>query len=220
MNNNLGPIFSNKEKYAPGIIEQYYINLNYYKKAQNKFFVELGAGNGIVQSNTKTLESKYGWSGLLIEGNDVLYNDLKTNRPNCVLRNEVVWKEDNQKVKFKEIKYRENVSNSEYLGNSKIITDEFTPFEVSKTTKTLKSILLEANAPKIIDFMVVDVEDSFYEVLQGMDFKNFQVNFICVEMKLDKSLIHTINFLISNNFKLIKCCNSGPDFYFINNDNR
>lgn len=32
-----------------------------------KFYIELGALDGVRYSNTKTLEDKYGWSGILIE---------------------------------------------------------------------------------------------------------------------------------------------------------
>ena len=44
------------------------------------FYVELGANNGIKQSNTLTLEKYEGWHGLLIEPEPNNFRDLLRNR--------------------------------------------------------------------------------------------------------------------------------------------
>ena len=45
-------------------------------------YVELGAFDGIRESNTRFYDECLGWDGLLIEGNPVMYDKLVTNRPN------------------------------------------------------------------------------------------------------------------------------------------
>lgn len=215
MVSDLGPIFDNCTHSDPGVIESYYINNQFHLNSQNKFFVELGATNGIIQSNTKTLEDKYDWSGLLIEPNDILFQDLQKKRPNCILKNYLVYNKNNEIVNFQQIRHIEGVGNSEYLGNSKIIDQkQQSPFSVEKATRTLESILDEISAPQIIDFMVIDVENSFFEVLSGMNFNKYDVKFLGVEMSINKNIAASINYLLNHNFKLINCNQSGPDFIF------
>src|SRR3989338_9834369 len=50
-------------------------------KIRNGIFIEVGAYDGIIQSNTKLLEEFYGWTGVLVEPSPVLWNDLRNNRP-------------------------------------------------------------------------------------------------------------------------------------------
>jgi hypothetical protein len=38
-----------------------------YLNYKNRFYIEMGANNGISQSNTMFLEKKYNWHGMLIE---------------------------------------------------------------------------------------------------------------------------------------------------------
>ncbi len=47
---------------------------------ENGFFVELGANNGVDQSNTYLLQKNYGWTGLLIEPSPVKYLECLVNR--------------------------------------------------------------------------------------------------------------------------------------------
>lgn len=55
-----------------GVLEKILNELN----IENGFFVEFGANNGPNCSNTWSLSEK-GWSGIYIEGDDALINDLK-----------------------------------------------------------------------------------------------------------------------------------------------
>lgn len=49
---------------------------------KNGFFIEIPAGNGIYNSNTRTLE-EIGWTGILVEPDETLFHQLQQNRPNC-----------------------------------------------------------------------------------------------------------------------------------------
>jgi hypothetical protein len=48
------------------------------------FFVEIGARNGLVTSNTLFFERQLGWTGLLIEPNPKDFQQLAKNRPGCI----------------------------------------------------------------------------------------------------------------------------------------
>jgi hypothetical protein len=47
----------------------------------NGVFIEVGANDGLRQSNTKRLEEFHGWTGILVEPSPSLFDDLMANRP-------------------------------------------------------------------------------------------------------------------------------------------
>lgn len=51
------------------------------------FYIEAGANDGILQSNTLLLERSRNWSGLLVEPSTPAFEKLQTNRPNNILVN-------------------------------------------------------------------------------------------------------------------------------------
>ena len=56
-----------------------------FKNILNSTFIEVGAHNGIIQSNTILLENINDWTGILIEPSEILENELKYNRPNSII---------------------------------------------------------------------------------------------------------------------------------------
>ena len=67
--------------------------------------------------------------------------------------------------------------------------------------KTLNSILLDSKAPKVIDFLSIDVEGSELEILKGIDFDNFKFKYILIECR-DIDIIS--NFLSKKHYTLLK----------------
>jgi FkbM family methyltransferase len=66
------------------------------KEGIPKFYIELGALDGVKYSNTKTLQDEYGWSGILIEPIPSAFEKLVLNRPGNVLVNSLVGTEGGQ----------------------------------------------------------------------------------------------------------------------------
>ena len=56
----------------------------------NGIFVEMGALDGVLFSNTKFFEDARNWRGLLIEPNSVEFEKLSVNRPNAISVNAAV----------------------------------------------------------------------------------------------------------------------------------
>ncbi len=52
------------------------------KRKQNGWFVEIGANDPVVTSNTYLLESDYGWKGLMVEYDGSFLEKYKEKRPN------------------------------------------------------------------------------------------------------------------------------------------
>ena len=62
--------------------EDKFIYENLFYNVKNKTYIEIGACDGIMTSNTLFFEKELNWSGILIEANSYQYVKLKKNRPN------------------------------------------------------------------------------------------------------------------------------------------
>lgn len=63
-------------------------------------FLDIGAHNGVTDSNTKMLEER-GWNGICVEPHSVFYRALKKNRT-AICFNYVIWDENLPSVEFHE----------------------------------------------------------------------------------------------------------------------
>lgn len=164
-----------------------YLIENIFPKKLNGYFIELGAADGIMLSNTLMLEQKYGWSGICIEPNTEYYNKLKHNRNvNTVCVNELVYSKNDIKMEFVNAMLLSGIINTisrGYLKNKqrREQLDFAENNTVIKTTKTLTTVLDENNAPKNIDYLSLDTEGSEYDILLGFDFTKYTIGYICVE---------------------------------------
>ena len=70
--------------------EDNFLNANYFKNKTNGTFIELGALDGVLYSNTKFFEDTLGWSGILIEPHPYKFQELTKNRPKNFLFNNLV----------------------------------------------------------------------------------------------------------------------------------
>ena len=61
--------------------EDIFLYDNYFGDIQNGTFVELGALDGVLYSNTKFFEDTLNWSGILIEPHPFSANDFKSSNP-------------------------------------------------------------------------------------------------------------------------------------------
>ena len=160
---------------------------------RNGFFVELGAYDGIRQSNTKHLELYKGWKGILIEPHRKTYQKLKKNRAK---RNKF-WN-----VACVNSEYTENSINLAFAGlmTSAIHPSNELPDQkahlisakrhlksqesihiFSAEARTLNHVLKCSSAPSVIDFLSIDVEGSEILVLEGITFNEYSFKYILVE---------------------------------------
>lgn len=58
---------------------------------------------------------------------------------------------------------------------------------------TLNKLLIEANAPSLIDLLVLDVEGAEIEVLKGIDHQKFKFKYMCIESRNPQRLFEYLN---------------------------
>lgn len=146
--------------------EDIYLNTNYFKDKKNGTYVELGAVDGVLYSNTKFFQDTLNWKGILIEPSPNMFSLLKKNRPNDLVFNEIVSSYTSE-LEFK--------VSEEHPAVSTLAVSQLKKWNFGHTKsiyikpRTLTSIIKSTHI-SYIDLLSLDVEGHEYEVLQSWDF--------------------------------------------------
>lgn len=159
----------NKIKYTSQKGQDKWVIEEVFQGKKNGFFIELGASDGINLSNTYILEKYFNWKGICIEPNPEFYNQLLINR-NCICVNDCIdAKEGTAEFRFdnKELGgiVDEDTDNCMKYRNQEIENLRANNQIFILNTKTLEQVLVEHNAPKIIDYLSLDVEGAETRIL-------------------------------------------------------
>jgi FkbM family methyltransferase len=143
---------------------------------RNGFFIELGACDGLYYSNTLHFERDLNWQGICIEPNDSYFLDLCKNR-NCFISTDLIFSDSEKIVDFVVCR---NLATSGILNEN---TGPFTTIEKiqKKNTTLLSQVLDNFNAPRIIDFLSLDVEGQEYAILSTFPFDKYRFRTLTVK---------------------------------------
>ena len=176
--------------------------LPYLKDIENGVFVEAGALDGLFMSNTKFLED-FGWNGLLIEPSYEACKKCLENRKSSVVWGALVsnnYKEDKIAGDFFYDGNEGKGAWSSINRNMNVLNEKITVPAV-----TLSNIL-RAFDIKRVDFLSLDVEGYELNALKGLDFKEFDVKYILVEINFnDYDLEDMDEFLGKHGYKNLGC---------------
>lgn len=165
--------------------------LTKYLNFEGGTFVEVGANDGIRQSNTLFLEMKKGWRGVLVEAVPELYEQCRRNRP----RAKVIWAALGSPERVP------GVARVRYAGLMSIVKgamrsaaeedthviigcdiQKLDTYEVDVPYDTLSNVLDRCGVKKV-DFLSLDVEGMEAQVLAGLDFRRHAPTYILVEAR-------------------------------------
>jgi len=184
---------------------------------RNGYFVDFGACDGKIFSNTYRLEKEFGWKGICCEPNKVYHKDLVLNRPNSVIDFRCVYSETGKKINFFEVSDNPELSVMEEYASVK---DEHydkrqnhTSYEIK--TVSLNDLLDQHNSPKEIDFLSIDTEGSEYDILNNFNFDEYNIKTICVEHNWTPSRIKIFDLLVVNGYQRVFVEQSAWDDYYV-----
>jgi FkbM family methyltransferase len=163
-----------------------------FKNKKNGYFVDLAATDGFVFSNTYVLEKFLDWNGICIEPNPKFYKKLQKNRK-CKLTNIVIDKENDKEILFRtDNEECGGIVDDDTDNNYKTRNKQLKKATILKLkTKTLEYILDFFKAPKVIDYLSLDIEGAEERVLLNFPFDKYKFLSITIERpteKLDKKL--------------------------------
>lgn len=146
------------------------------------FFVEFGATDGVLLSNTWLLEKEFGWQGLCAEPNPKFFAQLQRNR-SCTLSNQCIGDTTGKQVEFI---YADAYGGSQEHADDDKHKDKRAAYRAVGQTALLQTIslhdfLLEHRAPRVIDYLSIDTEGSEYEILRAFPFEQWNIRLLTVE---------------------------------------
>lgn len=162
------------------------------------YFVELGANDGVNQSNTLYFERFRGWKGVLVEPYLQNFNQLTRNRSakNYFVHAACVGPD----FKFETVRLAYSNLMTSTLDVESDVADPLLhaqfgskfwgghPFVFEAPARTLNQVLTDASSPKRIDFLSLDVEGIELEILKGVNHSEFRFRYICVESRNPQEL--------------------------------
>jgi hypothetical protein len=167
------------------------------------YFVDLGSADGVLHSNSKTLE-ELGWEGICI---DPFPKNMASRR--CTVFTHPVDSSGGKRVRFRNAGGIGGIE--EHLGVLKGLAQQFPAVELE--TRTLTDILAQANAPSYIHYMSIDIEGAELEALKGLDFSRYRFGALTIEHNFEEPKRTRIRALLeSKGYKLVRSVDQ-DDFY-------
>ncbi len=180
---------------------------------RNGFFVEFGATDGKLLSNTYLLEDSYNWQGIVAEPAKIWHQALLVNR-NCSIDTRCVHDSTGSTVTFRETE----VPELSVIDSLKDLDQHSQDREEAKTypveTVTLLSLLDHHGAPSTIDYLSIDTEGSEFEILQNFDFSKYQFNALTIEHNHTPQRQKIFELLTSNGYiRVLENVSNWDDWY-------
>ncbi len=170
-----------EKKYEPFYHDLYndlfYKNVIFPNK-RNGYFVEVGALNGLLMSQSYIFEKQLDWNGIVVEPNPVWKDELILHR-NCNISAEAI-SDKKGKMVF-ECREIPSFSGLKTSANEFRISDIVDEFEIE--TITLTDLFDKFNAPEILDWVSIDTEGAEIGILKQyfLENKKYKINFLNFE---------------------------------------
>jgi len=177
----LAYVFAKRHKSHAQILQDLWVCFELDEKRAG-FFVEFGATNGVVNSNTRLLESQYDWTGILAEPNPVWHSDLAGNRK-ANIDHRCVSSASGKTVSFLTTDHADPELSgiAEFADGDHFDKVRASGKEIKVETVSLNDLLTEYKAPREIDYLSIDTEGSEFDTLSAFDFSKFAVRLLSVE---------------------------------------
>ena len=193
-----------------------------YANLNNGYFVELGANDGVNQSNTLYFEWFRGWRGLLIEPHPENFSELMRNR-SCahVFKNAACvgpeFSSKSVKLVYSNLMtstlgIKSDIANPLWHATQGSKFFDGKNYEFEAPAFTLNHLLAEAAAPSLIDLLSLDAEGAELEILKGVNHSRYRFRYLCVE---SRNPVELESYLKKQHYRFVSRL-SAHDYLFAN----
>lgn len=167
----------------------------------NGYFVDFGACDGIVFSNTYLLEKEFEWTGIVCEPNKNYHQDLQKNR-SAKIDLRCVYSKSGEMIPFLNVENHDELSAIESYAYMDEHTDKRKRHTQSLVeTVSLNDLLKQHDAPAYIDYLSIDTEGSEFDILSNFNFENYYIKLITVEHNWTPYREKIYDLLVSKGYK-------------------
>jgi len=167
-----------KKLYSQGNEEK--LIRHFFDDKESGFFVDIGCAEWNVDSTTLYLEQKLGWKGIAVDARVELRPAWQQRRPGSTFLNFIVTDHAGTKDKFYAVGGISS-TNPEHFKSFPLAKD----VDLGKIRREVPTItldkLLDDNAVKKIDFLLLDIELGEPAALRGFTIERFKPELVCVE---------------------------------------
>lgn len=143
------------------------------------FFVEFGATDGVILSNSYLLENM-GWKGLLAEPDKNWHKKLFQNR-SATIDTRCVYSISGKLVPFRESEIGELSGIVEFANNDGWSNTSSLGTIHEVETVSLQDFLTQNHAPHRIDFLSIDTEGSEFALIEDFNFAKWNIRLVAIE---------------------------------------
>jgi FkbM family methyltransferase len=209
-----------RQGYQSQMGQDMFLNRWFFKNRGRGFFIDVGAFDGTLGSNTSYFEKQLQWKGIAFEPNPSAFEALRATR-SCRLIQGCAYRRDGQ-VPFLALSERERRKGADSRLPSSQLSMVFDsthggamlsgipehmdqlqwlqwirkPMQLNQTLASVPchriDTVLNDSGVKIVDYLSIDVEGAELDVLCGIDFERVQVNVIGVEHNHEFSEVYDL----------------------------
>ena len=175
---------------------------NYSLEDIPRYYLEAGAVDGVMYSNTKFFEDSLGWKGILVEPNPFMFSRLAINRPNNKLICAAI-SDQKKPLSFNVCMNVPAVCSLEISKPEKFDDEYYRHSQMLKINTIPVSLdtIIENSGVERIDLCVLDLEGHEKEALQSFSFNKVPVVMFMIEFLDDKSRNdEVLKIMIKNNY--------------------
>jgi FkbM family methyltransferase len=145
------------------------------------YFVEFGALDGVIYSNSFALEQILGWNGIVAEPSRIWHDQIREKRT-CAVDLRCVWTRSGEMVRFNQTPITGLSTIDAYSDKDGHAAKRAEGERYDVETVSLNDLLAEWKAPRRIDYLSIDTEGSEFDILSAFDWDRHKIGLITVEM--------------------------------------
>ena len=176
---------------------------------RNGFFVDAGANDGYLQSNTYYLEKAKGWRGILIEPIPELCRLCRAQRKRSVVvqaalvdksfSDATVLVHYFNTMSYADGAFDSHACESRHREEALKVQRFKRTYDLRVPARTLTAILSEVSAPRSFELLSLDTEGYEVHALRGLDFDRYRPEYILIEQN-NAADVHAV---LSDRYEMI-----------------